>query len=239
MIVPNINAPVPGATYEEWYHYNDTMYQVMMNPSSADDYKQAFSNLLKVNEPMFYHKAAKMKVGMYDAAEFEDALQIQRLRFAEIITECLAAGEVRFPEKARIFGYGCEKEMYEEYRPGGVVMSYPTKKRKVNKETYDVVVSTVLEEDQGKRRSKDSDMYPNVYQEELSEALDNVLDLLTEEERLIFLFHANGLTNQQIANAVGLKAEGAIRHRLSMIREKLNDTATEYGLDSYLYDMYH
>ena len=234
-----IKMPQVGATYPEWYNYNNLMYKIMkLKGTTQEEKAKALENLMLANEPMFRHKAQKLKVDMYSAATMEDALQIERLQFLQVIHDCLENKEPCFPSKARVFGYGCERELYEEYRTAGVVMSYATKKRRVADETYKMT-STELDAAEFERTKKnegnDSEKWlSELDQLQMKEGLDRVMDTLTEKERLVFLAHVDGMTNQEIADQIGLKTEGAIRYQLNMITKKLQRRAKKEGLEVYL-----
>lgn len=232
--------PKPGATYQEWYNYNNLMYKFLkIHGISAAEKSKARENLLIANEPMFIHKAMKLKVGMYTAADFEDALQIERLQFLEVIQKCIEDGEPQFPNKAKAFGYGCEKTLYESYAPAGVNMPYTTKKRRVAKDEYKMTSVDIEQTTLEPNVSESKNFIKDLDQEQLHEGLLEAFEELTDLEKdCIILYELKGLSHREIAETIGFKSEGSSRYHYNNGIRKMKKKAKKIGLDNYLEDIF-
>lgn len=242
--------PEKNATFDEWQHYNEQQYSVLLIPeATTENKKSAMENLLTANKMLFLKRAKEEKL-MNVGIEFDDVVQIEMLNFLESLMKASDSGATTIP--AYVFdNYKNKKKIWEDYSPCGIKASYATKKRQVAKDTYSMQRVSFVEEAAEAMSAKtkftrneaveyavsDKKMFGATWIDELRTGLDSVLDELTDFEANILLGIAQGLSNVEIAEHLNI-SESSVRRYLPGVLEKARTVATENGLDAYVHDLY-
>lgn len=247
----SIKMPGRESEFKDWQQYNEQQYTVLLIVSATEEEKkEAMSNLLNVNKPLFTKRARKEKL-MSCGLDFEDIIQIEMLNFIEAINKAIEEGITSFPFEHAFDKYGSKRRIWEGYAPCGVKLSYSTKKRRVADNTYNMQRVTFVEEgteaiSTGNRVEKensrkcemlDSELFGSVWKDELHSGLEAVIDGLSDFELGLLLGIVNKLSNVKIAENLGV-SESTVRRYIPKMMAKAQTIAKNNGLDAYISDLY-
>lgn len=247
----SIKMPGRESEFKDWQQYNEQQYTVLLIVSATEEEKkEAMSNLLNANKPLFTKRARKEKL-MSCGLDFEDIIQIEMLNFIEAINKAIEEGITSFPFEHAFDKYGSKRRIWEGYAPCGVKLSYSTKKRRVADNTYNMQRVTFVEEgteaiSTGNRVEKensrkcemlDSELFGSVWKDELHSGLDAVIDGLSDFELGLLLGIVNKLSNVKIAENLGV-SESTVRRYIPKMMAKAQTIAKNNGLDAYISDLY-
>ena len=248
-----LSVKMPGreSEFKDWQQYNEQQYTVLLIVSATEEEKkEAMSNLLNANKPLFTKRARKEKL-MSCGLDFEDIIQIEMLNFIEAINKAIEEGITSFPFEHAFDKYGSKRRIWEGYAPCGVKLSYSTKKRRVADNTYNMQRVTFVEEgteaiSTGNRVEKessrkcemlDSELFGSVWKDELHSGLEAVIDGLSDFELGLLLGIVNKLSNVKIAENLGV-SESTVRRYIPKMMAKAQTIAKNNGLDAYISDLY-
>lgn len=247
----SIKMPGRESEFKDWQQYNEQQYTVLLIVSATEEEKkEAMSNLLNANKPLFTKRARKEKL-MSCGLDFEDIIQIEMLNFIEAINKAIEEGITSFPFEHAFDKYGSKRRIWEGYAPCGVKLSYSTKKRRVADNTYNMQRVTFVEEgteaiSTGNRIEKessrkcemlDSELFGSVWKDELHSGLEAVIDGLSDFELGLLLGIVNKLSNVKIAENLGV-SESTVRRYIPKMMAKAQTIAKNNGLDAYISDLY-
>lgn len=247
----SIKMPGRESEFKDWQQYNEQQYTVLLIVSATEEEKkEAMSNLLNANKPLFTKRARKEKL-MSCGLDFEDIIQIEMLNFIEAINKAIEEGITSFPFEHAFDKYGSKRRIWEGYAPCGVKLSYSTKKRRVADNTYNMQRVTFVEEgteaiSTGNRVEKesskkcemlDSELFGSVWKDELHSGLEAVIDGLSDFELGLLLGIVNKLSNVKIAENLGV-SESTVRRYIPKMMAKAQTIAKNNGLDAYVSDLY-
>lgn len=247
----SIKMPGRESEFKDWQQYNEQQYTVLLIVSATEEEKkEAMSNLLNANKPLFTKRARKEKL-MSCGLDFEDIIQIEMLNFIEAINKAIEEGITSFPFEHAFDKYGSKRRIWEGYAPCGVKLSYSTKKRRVSDNTYNMQRVTFVEEgteaiSTGNRVEKensrkcemlDSELFGSVWKDELHSGLEAVIDGLSDFELGLLLGIVNKLSNVKIAENLGV-SESTVRRYIPKMMAKAQTIAKNNGLDAYISDLY-
>lgn len=247
----SIKMPGRESEFKDWQQYNEQQYTVLLIVSATEEEKkEAMSNLLNANKPLFTKRARKEKL-MSCCLDFEDIIQIEMLNFIEAINKAIEEGITSFPFEHAFDKYGSKRRIWEGYAPCGVKLSYSTKKRQVADNTYNMqrvtfveegteVISTgnrVEKENSRKCEMLDSELFGSVWKDELHSGLEAVIDGLSDFELGLLLGIVNKLSNVKIAENLGV-SESTVRRYIPKMMAKAQTIAKNNGLDAYISDLY-
>lgn len=247
----SIKMPGRESEFKDWQQYNEQQYTVLLIVSATEEEKkEAMSNLLNANKPLFTKRARKEKLMSY-GLDFEDIIQIEMLNFIEAINKAIEEGITSFPFEHAFDKYGSKRRIWEGYAPCGVKLSYSTKKRQVADNTYNMQRVTFVEEgteaiSTGNRVEKensrkcemlDSELFGSVWKDELHSGLEAVIDGLSDFELGLLLGIVNKLSNVKIAENLGV-SESTVRRYIPKMMAKAQTIAKNNGLDAYISDLY-
>lgn len=247
----SIKMPGRESEFKDWQQYNEQQYTVLLIVSATEEEKkEAMSNLLNANKPLFTKRARKEKL-MSCGLDFEDIIQIEMLNFIEAINKAIEEGITSFPFEHAFDKYGSKRRIWEGYAPCGVKLSYSTKKRRVADNTYNMQRVTFVEEgtesiSTGNRVEKesskkcemlDSELFGSVWKDELHSGLEAVIDGLSDFELGLLLGIVNKLSNVKIAENLGV-SESTVRRYIPKMMAKAQTIAKNNGLDAYISDLY-
>lgn len=247
----SIKMPGKESEFKDWQQYNEQQYTVLLIVSATEEEKkEAMSNLLNANKPLFTKRARKEKL-MSCGLDFEDIIQIEMLNFIEAINKAIEEGITSFPFEHAFDKYGSKRRIWEGYAPCGVKLSYSTKKRRVADNTYNMQRVTFVEEgteaiSTGNRVEKensrkcemlDSELFGSVWKDELHSGLEAVIDGLSDFELGLLLGIVNKLSNVKIAENLGV-SESTVRRYIPKMMAKAQTIAKNNGLDAYISDLY-
>lgn len=247
----SIKMPGRESEFKDWQQYNEQQYTVLLIVSATEEEKkEAMSNLLNANKPLFTKRARKEKL-MSCGFDFEDIIQIEMLNFIEAINKAIEEGITSFPFEHAFDKYGSKRRIWEGYAPCGVKLSYSTKKRRVADNTYNMQRVTFVEEgteaiSTGNRVEKesskkcemlDSELFGSVWKDELHSGLEAVIDGLSDFELGLLLGIVNKLSNVKIAENLGV-SESTVRRYIPKMMAKAQTIAKNNGLDAYISDLY-
>lgn len=247
----SIKMPGRESEFKDWQQYNEQQYTVLLIVSATEEEKkEAMSNLLNANKPLFTKRARKEKL-MSCGLDFEDIIQIEMLNFIEAINNAIEEGITSFPFEHAFDKYGSKRRIWEGYAPCGVKLSYSTKKRRVADNTYNMQRVTFVEEgteaiSTGNRVEKesskkcemlDSELFGSVWKDELHSGLEAVIDGLSDFELGLLLGIVNKLSNVKIAENLGV-SESTVRRYIPKMMAKAQTIAKNNGLDAYISDLY-
>lgn len=247
----SIKMPGRESEFKDWQQYNEQQYTVLLIVSATEEEKkEAMSNLLNANKPLFTKKARKEKL-MSCGLDFEDIIQIEMLNFIEAINKAIEEGITSFPFEHAFDKYGSKRRIWEGYAPCGVKLSYSTKKRRVADNTYNMQRVTFVEEgteaistgNQVEKESSkkcemlDSELFGSVWKDELHSGLEAVIDGLSDFELGLLLGIVNKLSNVKIAENLGV-SESTVRRYIPKMMAKAQTIAKNNGLDAYISDLY-
>lgn len=247
----SIKMPGRESEFKDWQQYNEQQYTVLLIVSATEEEKkEAMSNLLNANKPLFTKRARKEKL-MSCGLDFEDIIQIEILNFIEAINKAIEEGITSFPFEHAFDKYGSKRRIWEGYAPCGVKLSYSTKKRRVADNTYNMQRVTFVEEgteaiSTGNRVEKensrkcemlDSELFGSVWKDELHSGLEAVIDGLSDFELGLLLGIVNKLSNVKIAENLGV-SESTVRRYIPKMMAKAQTIAKNNGLDAYISDLY-
>ena len=247
----SIKMPDRESEFKDWQQYNEQQYTVFLLVSATEEEKkEAMSNLLNANKPLFTKRARKEKL-MSCGLDFEDIIQIEMLNFIEAINKAIEEGITSFPFEHAFDKYGSKRRIWEGYAPCGVKLSYSTKKRRVADNTYNMQRVTFVEEgteaiSTGNRVEKensrkcemlDSELFGSVWKDELHSGLEAVIDGLSDFELGLLLGIVNKLSNVKIAENLGV-SESTVRRYIPKMMAKAQTIAKNNGLDAYISDLY-
>lgn len=247
----SIKMPSRESEFKDWQQYNEQQYTVLLIVSATEEEKkEAMSNLLNANKPLFTKRARKEKL-MSCGLDFEDIIQIEMLNFIEAINKAIEEGITSFPFEHAFDKYGSKRRIWEGYAPCGVKLSYSTKKRRVADNTYNMQRVTFVEEgteaiSTGNRVEKesskkcemlDSELFGSVWKDELHSGLEAVIDGLSDFELGLLLGIVNKLSNVKIAENLGV-SESTVRRYIPKMMAKAQTIAKNNGLDAYISDLY-
>lgn len=247
----SIKMPGRESEFKDWQQYNEQQYTVLLIVSATEEEKkEAMSNLLNANKPLFTKRARKEKL-MSCGLDFEDIIQIEMLNFIEAINKAIEEGITSFPFEHAFDKYGSKRRIWEGYAPCGVKLSYSTKKRRVADNTYNMQRVTFVEEgteaiSTGNRVEKensrkcemlDSELFGSVWKDELHSGLEAVIDGLSDFELGLLLGIVNKLSNVKIAENLGV-SEPTVRRYIPKMMAKAQTIAKNNGLDAYISDLY-
>lgn len=247
----SIKMPGRESEFKDWQQYNEQQYTVLLIVSATEEEKkEAMSNLLNANKPLFTKRARKEKL-MSCGLDFEDIIQIEMLNFVEAINKAIEEGITSFPFEHAFDKYGSKRRIWEGYAPCGVKLSYSTKKRQVADNTYNMqrvtfveegteVISTgnrVEKENSRKCEMLDSELFGSVWKDELHSGLEAVIDGLSDFELGLLLGIVNKLSNVKIAENLGV-SESTVRRYIPKMMAKAQTIAKNNGLDAYISDLY-
>lgn len=247
----SIKMPGRESEFKDWQQYNEQQYTVLLIVSATEEEKkEAMSNLLNANKPLFTKRARKEKL-MSCGLDFEDIIQIEMLNFIEAINKAIEEGITSFPFEHAFDKYGSKRRIWEGYAPCGVKLSYSTKKRQVADNTYNMqrvtfveegteVISTgnrVEKENSRKCEMLDSELFGSVWKDELHSGLEAVIDGLSDFELGLLLGIVNKLSNVKIAENLGV-SESTVRRYIPKMMAKSQTIAKNNGLDAYISDLY-
>lgn len=247
----SIKMPGRESEFKDWQQYNEQQYTVLLIVSATEEEKkEAMSNLLNANKPLFTKRARKEKL-MSCGLDFEDIIQIEMLNFIEAINKAIEEGITSFPFEHAFDKYGSKRRIWEGYAPCGVKLSYSTKKRRVADNTYNMQRVTFVEEgteaiSTGNRVEKesskkcemlDSELFGSVWKDELHSGLEAVIDGLSDFELGLLLGIVNKLSNVKIAENLGV-SESTVRRYIPKMMAKAQTIAKNNGLDAYISDIY-
>ena len=247
----SIKMPGRESEFKDWQQYNEQQYTVLLIVSATEEEKkEAMSNLLNANKPLFTKRARKEKL-MSCGLDFEDIIQIEMLNFIEAINKAIEEGITSFPFVHAFDKYGSKRRIWEGYAPCGVKLSYSTKKRRVADNTYNMQRVTFVEEgteaistgNQVEKESSkkcemlDSELFGSVWKDELHSGLEAVIDGLSDFELGLLLGIVNKLSNVKIAENLGV-SESTVRRYIPKMMAKAQTIAKNNGLDAYISDLY-
>ena len=247
----SIKMPGRESEFKDWQQYNEQQYTVIFIVSAtAEEKKEAMSNLLNANKPLFTKRARKEKL-MSCGLDFEDIIQIEMLNFIEAINKAIEEGITSFPFEHAFDKYGSKRRIWEGYAPCGVKLSYSTKKRRVADNTYNMQRVTFVEEgteaistgnqvekeNSRKCEMLDSELFGSVWKDELHSGLEAVIDGLSDFELGLLLGIVNKLSNVKIAENLGV-SESTVRRYIPKMMAKAQTIAKNNGLDAYISDLY-
>lgn len=247
----SIKMPDRESEFKDWQQYNEQQYTVLLIVSATEEEKkEAMSNLLNANKPLFTKRARKEKL-MSCGLDFDDIIQIEMLNFIEAINKAIEEGITSFPFEHAFDKYGSKRRIWEGYAPCGVKLSYSTKKRRVADNTYNMQRVTFVEEgteaiSTGNRVEKensrkcemlDSELFGSVWKDELHSGLEAVIDGLSDFELGLLLGIVNKLSNVKIAENLGV-SESTVRRYIPKMMAKAQTIAKNNGLDAYISDLY-
>ena len=247
----SIKMPGRESEFKDWQQYNEQQYTVLLIVSATEEEKkEAMSNLLNANKPLFTKRARKEKL-MSCGLDFEDIIQIEMLNFIEAINKAIEEGITSFPFEHAFDKYGSKRRIWEGYAPCGVKLSYSTKKRRVADNTYNMQRVTFVEEgteaiSTGNRVEKesskkcemlDSELFGSVWKDELHSGLEAVIDGLSDFELGLLLGIVNKLSNVKIAENLGV-SESTVRRYIPKMMAKAQTIAKNNGRDAYISDLY-
>ena len=247
----SIKMPGRESEFKDWQQYNEQQYTVLLIVSATEEEKkEAMSNLLNANKPLFTKRARKEKL-MSCGLDFEDIIQIEMLNFIEAINKAIEEGITSFPFEHAFDKYGSKRRIWEGYAPCGVKLSYSTKKRRVADNTYNMQRVTFVEEgteaistgNQVEKESSkkcemmDSELFGSVWIDELHSALEALIDGLSDFELGLLLGIVNKLSNVKIAENLGV-SESTVRRYIPKMMAKAQTIAKNNGLDAYISDLY-
>lgn len=247
----SIKMPGRESEFKDWQQYNEQQYTVLLIVSATEEEKkEAMSNLLNANKPLFTKRARKEKL-MSCGLDFEDIIQIEMLNFIEAINKAIEEGITSFPFEHAFDKYDSKRRIWEGYAPCGVKLSYSTKKRRVADNTYNMQRVTFVEEgteaiSTGNRVEKesskkcemlDSELFGSVWKDELHSGLEAVIDGLSDFELGLLLGIVNKLSNVKIAENLGV-SESTVRRYIPKMMAKAQTIAKNNGLDAYISDLY-
>lgn len=247
----SIKMPGRESEFKDWQQYNEQQYTVLLIVSATDEEKkEAMSNLLNANKPLFTKRARKEKL-MSCGLDFDDIIQIEMLNFIEAINKAIEEGITSFPFEHAFDKYGSKRRIWEGYAPCGVKLSYSTKKRRVADNTYNMQRVSFVEEgteaiSTGNRVEKessrkcemlDSELFGSVWKDELHSGLEAVIDGLSDFELGLLLGIVNKLSNVKIAENLGV-SESTVRRYIPKMMAKAQTIARNNGLDAYISDLY-
>lgn len=247
----SIKMPGRESEFKDWQQYNEQQYTVLLIVSATEEEKkEAMSNLLNVNKPLFTKRARKEKL-MSCGLDFEDIIQIEMLNFIEAINKAIEEGITSFPFEHAFDKYGSKRRIWEGYAPCGVKLSYSTKKRRVADNTYNMQRVTFVEEgteaistgnqvekeNSRKCEMLDSELFGSVWKDELHSGLEAVIDGLSDFELGLLLGIVNKLSNVKIAENLGV-SESTVRRYIPKMMAKAQTIAKNNGLDAYISDLY-
>lgn len=247
----SIKMPSRESEFKDWQQYNEQQYTVLLIVNATEEEKkEAMSNLLNANKPLFTKRARKEKL-MSCGLDFEDIIQIEMLNFIEAINKAIEEGITSFPFEHAFDKYGSKRRIWEGYAPCGVKLSYSTKKRRVADNTYNMQRVTFVEEgteaiSTGNRVEKensrkcemlDSELFGSVWKDELHSGLEAVIDGLSDFELGLLLGIVNKLSNVKIAENLGV-SESTVRRYIPKMMAKAQTIAKNNGLDAYISDLY-
>ena len=247
----SIKMPGRESEFKDWQQYNEQQYTVLLIVSATEEEKkEAMSNLLNDNKPLFTKRARKEKL-MSCSLDIEDIIQIEMMNFIEAINKAIEEGITSFPFEHAFDKYGSKRRIWEGYAPCGVKLSYSTKKRRVADNTYNMQRVTFVEEgteaiSTGNRVEKensrkcemlDSELFGSVWKDELHSGLEAVIDGLSDFELGLLLGIVNKLSNVKIAENLGV-SESTVRRYIPKMMAKAQTIAKNNGLDAYISDLY-
>ena len=247
----SIKMPGRESEFKDWQQYNEQQYTVLLIVSATEEEKkEAMSNLLNANKPLFTKRARKEKL-MSCGLDFEDIIQIEMLNFVEAINKAIEEGITSFPFEHAFDKYGSKRRIWEGYAPCGVKLSYSTKKRRVADNTYNMQRVTFVEEgteaistgnqvekeNSRKCEMLDSELFGSVWKDELHSGLEAVIDGLSDFELGLLLGIVNKLSNVKIAENLGV-SESTVRRYIPKMMAKAQTIAKNNGLDAYISDLY-
>lgn len=247
----SIKMPGRESEFKDWQQYNEQQYTVLLIVSATEEEKkEAMSNLLNANKPLFTKRARKEKL-MSCGLDFEDIIQIEMLNFIEAINKAIEEGITSFPFEHAFDEYGSKRRIWEGYAPCGVKLSYSTKKRRVADNTYNMQRVTFVEEgteaistgnqvekeNSRKCEMLDSELFGSVWKDELHSGLEAVIDGLSDFELGLLLGIVNKLSNVKIAENLGV-SESTVRRYIPKMMAKAQTIAKNNGLDAYISDLY-
>jgi DNA-directed RNA polymerase specialized sigma subunit len=247
----SIKMPGRESEFKDWQQYNEQQYTVLLIVSATEEEKkEAMSNLLNANKPLFTKRARKEKL-MNCGLDFEDIIQIEMLNFIEAINKAIEEGITSFPFEHAFDKYGSKRRIWEGYAPCGVKLSYSTKKRRVADNTYNMQRVTFVEEgteaisaesrvekeNNRKCEMLDSELFGSVWKDELHSGLEAVIDGLSDFELGLLLGIVNKLSNVKIAENLGV-SESTVRRYIPKMMAKAQAIAKNNGLDAYISDLY-
>lgn len=247
----SIKMPGKESEFKDWQQYNEQQYTVLLIVSATEEEKkEAMSNLLNANKPLFTKRARKEKL-MSCGLDFEDIIQIEMLNFIEAINKAIEEGITSFPFEHAFDKYGSKRRIWEGYAPCGVKLSYSTKKRRVADNTYNMQRVTFVEEgteaistenqvekeNSRKCEMLDSELFGSVWKDELHSGLEAVIDGLSDFELGLLLGIVNKLSNVKIAENLGV-SESTVRRYIPKMMAKAQTIAKNNGLDAYISDLY-
>ena len=247
----SIKMPGRESEFKDWQQYNEQQYTVLLIVSATEEEKkEAMSNLLNANKPLFTKRARKEKL-MSCGLDFEDIIQIEMLNFIEAINKAIEEGITSFPFEHAFDKYGSKRRIWEGYAPCGVKLSYSTKKRRVADNTYNMQRVTFVEEgteaistgnqvekeNSRKCEMLDSELFGSVWKDELHSGLKAVIDGLSDFELGLLLGIVNKLSNVKIAENLGV-SESTVRRYIPKMMAKAQTIAKNNGLDAYISDLY-
>ena len=247
----SIKMPGRESEFKDWQQYNGQQYTVLLIVSATEEEKkEAMSNLLNANKPLFTKRARKEKL-MSCGLDFEDIIQIEMLNFIEAINKAIEEGITSFPFEHAFDKYGSKRRIWEGYAPCGVKLSYSTKKRRVADNTYNMQRVTFVEEgteaistgnqvekeNSRKCEMLDSELFGSVWKDELHSGLEAVIDGLSDFELGLLLGIVNKLSNVKIAENLGV-SESTVRRYIPKMMAKAQTIAKNNGLDAYISDLY-
>lgn len=247
----SIKMPGRESEFKDWQQYNEQQYTVLLIVNATEEEKkEAMSNLLNANKPLFTKRARKEKL-MSCGLDFEDIIQIEMLNFIEAINKAIEEGITSFPFEHAFDKYGSKRRIWEGYAPCGVKLSYSTKKRRVADNTYNMQRVTFVEEgteaistenqvekeNSRKCEMLDSELFGSVWKDELHSGLEAVIDGLSDFELGLLLGIVNKLSNVKIAENLGV-SESTVRRYIPKMMAKAQTIAKNNGLDAYISDLY-
>lgn len=247
----SIKMPGRESEFKDWQQYNEQQYTVLLIVSATEEEKkEAMSNLLNANKPLFTKRARKEKL-MSCGLDFDDIIQIEMLNFIEAINKAIEEGITSFPFEHAFDKYGSKRRIWEGYAPCGVKLSYSTKKRRVADNTYNMQRVTFVEEgteaistenqvekeNSRKCEMLDSELFGSVWKDELHSGLEAVIDGLSDFELGLLLGIVNKLSNVKIAENLGV-SESTVRRYIPKMMAKAQTIAKNNGLDAYISDLY-
>lgn len=247
----SIKMPGRESEFKDWQQYNEQQYTVLLIVSATEEEKkEAMSNLLNANKPLFTKRARKEKL-MSCGLDFEDIIQIEMLNFIEAINKAIEEGITSFPFEHAFDKYGSKRRIWEGYAPCGVKLSYSTKKRRVADNTYNMQRVTFVEEgteaistgnqvekeNSRKCEMLDSELFGSVWKDELHSGLEAVIDGLSDFELGLLLGIVNKLSNVKIAENL-VVSESTVRRYIPKMMAKAQTIAKNNGLDAYISDLY-
>lgn len=248
-----LSAKMPGkeSDFSQWETYNGQQYAILLiSNATEEDRKSALENLVNANMALFF-KRAKAEKRMNCGLEFDDVVQTELLNFVEAINKAAKSGVPEFPAEYAFDKFNYKKDIWENYSPCGIKMSYTTKKRRVASNTYNMHRVTFMEEateaivsqpkfakqENRKDIMKDSELFGSLWMEELKDGLNAVLSELSDVESGILTGIAKGFSNVKIANNLGI-SESSVRRYATRMQTKVRMLAIANGLDAYIHDIY-